>query len=195
MFENIHEILQRTRQVSAILDETSATQEALQIVNHQLEPSSKMLRDLKKLVESIKELQTEMRDGEFDYYRIIAELLVDVQGQMARFDAYGAIPQVIAIRERISSIEYELRGKIQWIFREIGPLVTADPGGEQEGAPAPPPRASSSSSSSSVDVDSLSQTYLVIDALGVKFRKDLLDRFAQLQLIPYEKAFKVRSSV
>ena len=31
---------------------------------------------------------------------------------------------------------------------------------------------------------------MVVNALGVGFRKDLLERFAQLQLIPYEKLFK-----
>ena len=36
---------------------------------------------------------------------------------------------------------------------------------------------------------SLSDACLVVDALGPMARKDLLDEFVQLQLLPYEKIF------
>ena len=41
-----------------------------------------------------------------------------------------------------------------------------------------------------VDISSLNQIYLVVDALGEKCRKDLLERFSQIQLLPYTKLFQ-----
>jgi hypothetical protein len=39
------------------------------------------------------------------------------------------------------------------------------------------------------NMKSLSDACLVVDALGPMARKDLLDEFVQLQLLPYEKIF------
>lgn len=39
------------------------------------------------------------------------------------------------------------------------------------------------------NLQSLSDACLVVDALGPMARKDLLDEFVQLQLLPYEKIF------
>jgi hypothetical protein len=36
---------------------------------------------------------------------------------------------------------------------------------------------------------SLNDACLVVDALGIKARKELLEEFVQLQLVPYEKLF------
>ena len=132
---------------------------------------------------SLRELEDELTAGESDYYRVIAELLIDVQKQFAYFQAYGAIPQVQQMGEKLRAIESELKRQVQWSFREIGQLVVADGPDEGFGLNA------SDKSSSNNDLSSLNRIYLVVDALGIHFRKDLLERFAQLQLIPYEKQF------
>jgi hypothetical protein len=149
-------------------------------VNTSLDSYSKTLKKLEDLVESIKELENELKEAQYDYYRNVAEMLADIKEKMSHFDAYGAIPHVILIRSKINAIELELQKHIQWSCREIGQLVSST---EAEG-PEPV---------SSIDLQTLSQLYLVIDVLGVPFRKDLLERFAQLQLIPYEKLFKFGS--
>ena len=132
---------------------------------------------------SIKDLENELKEAQYDYYYNVAELLSGVKIQMSNFDAHGAVPHVILIRSKLSAIERELQNHIQWSCREIGPLVTDDPEDTVE----------VNSAESSIDLQSLSQLYLVIDVLGVPFRKDLLERFAQLQLIQYEKRFKLGS--
>ncbi len=132
---------------------------------------------VKKLEESVQELEKELREGEYDYFSVVADLLVEVQAQMSYFDAYVALPHISLIRRKVVAIESELRRQVQWIFREIGPLASSETYG-QDGE------------SSNVDISALSKIELVVDALGEAFRKDLLGRFAQLQLIPYEKLFK-----
>ena len=39
------------------------------------------------------------------------------------------------------------------------------------------------------NMSSLSDACMVVDALGPMARKDLLDEFVQLQMLPYEKIF------
>jgi hypothetical protein len=45
------------------------------------------------------------------------------------------------------------------------------------------------------NMKSLSDACLVVDALGPLARKDLLDEFVQLQLLPYEKIFSAGEGV
>lgn len=42
----------------------------------------------------------------------------------------------------------------------------------------------------SLELGNLSQAHLIVEVLGRPFRDDLLERFSQLQLIPYEKQFR-----
>ena len=167
--------------VQTIVDMASVDPSHIAQMNVSLEGSSKTLSKLEELVESIKELENELKEAQYDYYRNVAEMLADIKEKMSDFDVYGAIPHVLLVRSKIGAIENELKNHIQWSCREIGQLYTTDSDNDGE------------ESTSSIDLQSLSQLYLVIDVLGVPFRKDLLERFAQLQLIPYEKNFKFGS--
>jgi hypothetical protein len=69
---------------------------------------------------------------------------------------------------------------VQWSFREIGSIVSTDADGDMNLIPI----------DTSGETKPLTQIYLIVQALGRPFQNDLLERFAQLQLIPYEKAFK-----
>ena len=162
-----------------LISNVSADDGSLSLFNKSLDGSCKTLKKLEALVESIKELELELKEAQYDYYRNVAEMLTDVKQQMAYFNAYAAIPHVMLVQSKISAIESELQRHIQWCCREIGQLVNSDPNSDTDGPVA----------ESAIDLQTLSQLYLVIDILGVPFRKDLLERFAQLQLIPYEKAF------
>lgn len=154
----------------------------LQAINGPLDAVGTTVKKLEALVESIKELENELKEAQYDYYRIVADLLTDVKEQMANFQIYAAVPQVILIQAKITAIETELHRQVQWSCREIGPLLSSDAKSGDPEAPA--------AAESTIDLQELSQVYLIVDVLGKPFRKDLLDRFAQLQLIPYEKMFK-----
>ena len=173
--------MQKSIQVKTIIDEASKDQNLLNDTNKKIRNSADVLSKTQKLIESMKELETELFTGEYDYYRVISELLIDVQHQISYFDIYTSTPYIIKIRNKLNSIENELKRQIQWNFREIGQLVpTSDVADENPGT------SSNNTVESSIDINTLKQVYLVIDALGIDFRKDLLERFSQLQLIPYE---------
>ena len=178
--DSIHEVHEKILATQKNLESASTDSSTVASANLALESSSQTVKKLDALVESIKALEIELKEAQFDYYRTVADMLFNVKEQMASFDAYGAIPHVILIGSKLKAIEKELQNHIQWSCREIGPLVSSD--SDNTG--------SADSAVSSIDLESLSQLYLVIDVLGVPFRKDLLERFAQLQLIPYEKIFK-----
>ena len=180
MSDSIHEVHEKILATQRNLELASMDSSTVASANLSLESSSQTVKKLDALVESIKALEIELKEAQFDYYRTVADMLFNVKEQMASFDAYGAIPHVILIGSKLKAIEKELQNHIQWSCREIGPLVSSD--SDNTG--------SADSAVSSIDLESLSQLYLVIDVLGVPFRKDLLERFAQLQLIPYEKVFK-----
>lgn len=158
------------------LDAVADDADTIAKMNATLEGSAEILQKTRKLVESVKELESELKESQFDYYRIIADLLVDCQEQISFFDAYLAVPHIILIRRKLTAIESELRRQVQWSIREIAPLINTDKE-EDDGRDF------------SMDLSSISQMYLVVNALGVHFRKDLLGRFAQTQLMPYEKLF------
>lgn len=183
--DSIHEVHEKILETQRNLEIASTDPATVTSANLSLESSSETVKKLDALVESIKALEIELKEAQFDYYRTVADMLFNVKEQMATFDAYGAIPHVILIGSKLKAIEKELQNHIQWSCREIGPLVSSD--SDNAG--------SAGSSESSIDLQSLSQLYLVIDVLGVPFRKDLLERFAQLQLIPYEKIFKFGSKL
>ena len=188
LYECVHNIRSRAEQASAlvtgILQGDAAT---LQAVHGSLNAAGETVKKMEALVESIKELENELKEAQYDYYRIVADLLTDVQEQMARFKEHAAVQQVILIQDKIDAIETELQRQVQWSCREIGPLLSSD---KNEGDPEAPAAADML-----IDLQELSQIYLIVDVLGKPFRKDLLDRFAQLQLIPYEKMFKQGSAL
>jgi hypothetical protein len=116
-----------------------------------------------------------LREVDFDYFRIVAELLAAAKVQMHNFDAYAALPNIVLLKTRLDGTETELKRQVQWSLREIGQLVDDSDANEFD--------------ASSVDVGNLGQAYLLVNVLGKSFRDDLLERFAQLQLLPYEKNF------
>jgi len=106
-------------------------------------------------------------------------MLTDVKKKLSDFDSFRATSHITLIKSKVAAIEQELGRQVQWSCREIGSLVSSDPNADPDD-PGP---------ELSLDMDMLGQVYLVVDALGVDFRNDLLERFAQLQCLPYDKLF------
>ena len=168
-----------------LIVDTHESGDRLKAVDSQLKISGTTLKSINKWVETIKELEHELHACEYDYYQIVADLLNDVKEQSLEFKSYYATSYVILIQEKVITIENQLKRQVQWSFREIGQLAASDPDIN--------PSESSKLSDTVLDMQNLNQIYLLIDVLGYEFRIDLLERFAQLQLIPYEKWFKLNS--
>lgn len=182
MAENIHEIIVRAQASEDSIEKIHADPRLLEVSASRINSTAKTYSDINGLIAIVNELEKELQGAEFDYYRTIAELLVDAQGHLQQFEHYFAVPHVAIIKQKVTAIESELRRQIQWAFREIGPLTNSDKY-DHEGDP--------NETNVNVDVSALAQVYMVVDALGDRFRRDLLERFAQLQLLSYEKLFQV----
>lgn len=177
----MHEIRSRAEQAEMILLEITSDSGKLMACEEKMSQSAQTFADLNKLVGAIQELEKELYEAEYDYYSVVADLLVDVLEQMEKFEKFIAVPQVAIVKEKVEAIQFELRRQVQWSFREIGQLISSEKYEHENPA----------ENSWDVDVSDLSKIYMVVDALGEKFRIDLLERFAQLQLIPYEKMFQI----
>lgn len=175
--ESLEEIKKRSSAVCDLFDIISTDSAGYNALNTVMSNSAESFKKLEKLNRLVGELEKELKNEEFDYYRTIAELYEEIQEKVVQFAPYGAIPFLRSLTARVSSIETELKKQLQWTFREIGQLISSDADNIVR-------------TDTTVDIDSMDQIYLVIDALGIDFRRDLLERFAQLQLISYEKAFK-----
>lgn len=176
IYNYLNEVRDKISLARATITEIVDDPHELDVVSFRYSGPGETLRKINKLIETVRELELELKAGEFDYYRTVAEMLTDVKEQQAPFESYGALPHIIQITKKIEAIETELKRQVQWSCREIGPLAAEDPD-------APPPEPT-------FDIESLNQICLIVDVLGVNFRKDLMGRFSQIQLIPYEKFFK-----
>ena len=101
----------------------------LQPVNKLLFQSSTSLQKLQLLNISVVALQKEIADGEFDCNRIIAELLMHIKQELTTLIIFKANPYVANLESKVLAIEDDLQRKVQWIFREIGPLMSSDDAG------------------------------------------------------------------
>ena len=57
---------------------------------------------------------------DFDYFRIVAELLAEAKDQIKTFTQYAALPCMLALQKRLEGVESELKRQVQWSLREIG---------------------------------------------------------------------------
>ena len=176
IYNYLHDVREKVGLARGVISEIEADPHELDIATFRLNGPGETLRKINKLIETVRELEVELKAGEFDYYRTVAEMLTDVKEQQKPFHAYGALPHIVQIAKKIEAIETELKRQVQWSCREIGPLAAEDPD-------SPPPEPL-------FEIESLNQICLIVDALGADFRRDLMDRFSQIQLIPYEKFFK-----
>ena len=87
----------RAEQAEMILTQVLADPSKLEFSIARIEGPSETYTKLLSLVESVDELEKEIITGEYDYFRIVADLLVEVQQKIVPFEAYVATPQITTV--------------------------------------------------------------------------------------------------
>ena len=140
--------------------------------------------ELDDLIGKMETLCTEIKEGQFDYYNVVAELLEEIHTKIAIFQQFSSLPSVDSCKTKLLLIETELKKQVQWSLRELGSLVPIADIEVDDTLPTLEDIIGKNTS------NNLTQAYVLVNVLGKDFRHDLLYRFAQLQLLPYEKYFK-----
>jgi len=178
LFSKMSDIRKKATNSEKVVQEICADIKKLDIAKTHLQTSITSLKRLQMLITAVGQL--ELLAQELDY-RAAANLLDAVKQLMSSFQpaAYANIPIIAELKERVGVIQMHLKKHAHRAFREIGQLVdsVAAPAaremiGEINGA-----------------VKAFSDSCLVVDSLGISARRELLDEFVQLQLVPYEKLF------
>ena len=183
----------RTKAVSSekVVQEICADIKKLDIAKTHLQTSITSLKRLQMLITAISQLETLAQELQ---YRDAANLLDAVKQLLTSFDqpSYNAIPIIAEMRERVSIIQAHLKKHAHRAFREIGQLV--DSVASSSLSPSDLSNRSTGAGTDGKDVapgnmKSFSDACLVVDSLGLAARRELLEEFVQLQLVPYESLF------
>lgn len=176
LFIKINDIKSKAGQSEQMVQEICADIKKLDYAKTHLQTSITSLKRLQMLITAVGQLELLAQEYQ---YRDAANLLDAVKQLTTHFDKYTSIPLIADIRERVNKIQIDLKKHVHYAFREIGQLVdtVADVGSMLKDLPG--------------NMRSLSDACLVVDALGATSRKELLEEFVQLQLVPYEKLFGV----
>lgn len=174
LFSKIGDIKAKASQSERMVQEICADIKKLDFAKTHLQSSITSLKRLQMLITAVGQL--ELLAHEYNY-REAANLLDAVNQLMGHFAQYGAISMITDLQQRIDLIKSDLKKHVHRAFREIGQLVdtVADPRDMVSELPG--------------GMRSLSDACKVVDALGASSRKELLEEFVQLQLVPYEKLF------
>lgn len=98
MYDSIHEMKSRAEQAEMILTQVQTDPLKLEFSIARIEGPSETYAKMLKLVETVTELEKEVIEGEYDYFRVVADLLVEVQEQQISFEPYVALPQISTVR-------------------------------------------------------------------------------------------------
>ena len=174
LFSKISDIKAKASQSERMVHEICADIKKLDFAKTHLQSSITSLKRLQMLMTAVGQL--ELLAHEY-HYREAANLLDAVNQLLGHFKLYTAIPLIAGVQQRVDVIKSDLKRHVHRAFREIGQLVdtVADPRellGELPGG-----------------MRALSDACLVVDALGPASRRELLEEFVQLQLVPYERLF------
>jgi hypothetical protein len=195
LYDKIQDIKLKASQSERMVQEICADIKKLDYAKTHLQSSITALKRLQMLITAVNQLEVLAKEYQ---YREAANLLDAVTQLMSHFDQYINIPLIHEIKTRLDTIRLDLKKHVHKAFREIGQVLF--------------PRVlvllscrllircSIQLVDSVADIDVLLQSLpgnmrsvtdacLVVDALGPAARKDLLEEFVQLQLVPYEKLF------
>ncbi len=114
------EIKENSATATALSSKLKEDRNLITSVNNKLGASAEVVKGVGNLIAVINDLETEIINGEFDYFRILSEMYSNVLVQMTQFECYGALPHIKKIQARVSAIDLELKRKVQWSVREIG---------------------------------------------------------------------------
>jgi DNA repair exonuclease SbcCD ATPase subunit len=176
LYDKIQNIKAKAAQSEKMVQEICAEIKQLDYAKNHLQSSITALKRLQMLITAVNQLELLARDFQ---YREVANLLDAVKQLMAHFEKYTNIPMIADIKTRIDLIQSDLQKHVRKAFREIGQLAdsVADMDVLLQSLPG--------------NMKSLSDACLVVDALGAEARKEMLEEFVQLQLVPYEKLFGI----
>ena len=174
LFEKISDIKTKALQSERMVQEICADIKKLDYAKTNLQTSITSMKRLQMLTTAVGQLENLAHEYQ---YRDAANLLDAVKQLLSHFDTYDSIPFIAEIRAKVDIIQNDLKKHVHSTFREIGQLVdsVADASLMINDLPG--------------NMKSLSDACLVVDALGITCRKELLEEFVQVQLIPYEKLF------
>lgn len=174
LFDKIADIKQQASQSEKMVHEICADIKRLDCAKTHLQSSITSLKRLQMLLAAVDQLEGLVNDLQ---YRDTANLLDAVKQLMTHFEKYTAVPVINDLSTRIAAIQAQLSKHIHVTFQDIGQLVdgVADAESFVEDLPG--------------NMKNLSDCCLVVDALGLCARRDLLDEFIRLQLNPYDRLF------
>ena len=113
LYDSLHEMKSRAEQAEMILTQVLADPSKLEFSIARIEGPSETYTKLLSLVESVDELEKEIITGEYDYFRIVADLLVEVQQKIVPFEAYVATPQITTVSFSLQRLPVDAL-KIVW---------------------------------------------------------------------------------
>lgn len=174
LVDKIADIKLQASQSEKMVQEICADIKRLDCAKTHLQSTITSLKRLQMLLAAVSQLEGLVNELQ---YKDTANLLDAIKQLMTRFQKYTGIPVITELNSRVSSLQMQLKKHIHRAFQDIGQLVESTADAEAFTADLPG------------NMKSLSESCLVVDALGLDARKDLLDEFIRLQLNPYEKLF------
>jgi hypothetical protein len=174
LYDKIQDIKSKASQSERMVQEICADIKKLDYAKTHLQSSITALKRLQMLITAVSQLDVLAKDFQ---YREAANLLDAVTQLMSHFDQYTIIPLILEVKTKLDTIRMDLKKHVHKAFREIGQLIdtVADIEVLIQSLPG--------------NMRSVTDACLVVDALGPDARRDLLEEFVQLQLVPYEKLF------
>ena len=84
----------RAEQADMILTQVQTDPLKLEFSIARIEGPGETYAKMRSLVETVTELEKEVIEGEYDYFRVVADLLVEVQEKQILFEPYAALHQI-----------------------------------------------------------------------------------------------------
>ncbi|KAJ1418318.1 Vps53-like protein, partial [Ochromonadaceae sp. CCMP2298] len=170
LFTKINDIKLKASQSEKMVQEICADIKKLDYAKNHLQTSITSLNRLQMLINAVGQLEILAHE---QAYRDAANLLDAVKQFMTHFDQYQHISVIQDIVRRVEDIFRQLARAVDSVAD--AELVLDLPGGAGVGAGG--------------GMKILGDSCLCVDALGPAARKELLEEFVQLQLVPYDALF------
>jgi len=179
LFDKIQDIKAKASQSERMVNEICHDIKKLDCAKTHLQASITSLKRLQMLLTAVDQLELLAQEYQ---YREAANLLDAVKQLMTHFDRYDAVPLIAETKDRVASIQTDLRKHVQRTFRDISQLLDTVAVGTDGTLP-------SVLAELPGNMKHLSESCLVVDALGPTARRELLEEFVTHQLHPYDGLF------
>ena len=109
--------------IASVQGELPSEEDVVADLNTLLSRNFPLYDELQELIGKIDELSNEVTECQYDYFRVVAELLEEIRGKLPRFQQFSSLPTVEDSGSKLKVIEVEVRRQVQWSLRELGTLV------------------------------------------------------------------------